>query len=209
MRHFPNGPVTSGQSDNPIVKVYIMGETLIWSAWNFIMPIFGIYVTTAQHGTVDNAATAYSIYLIVRVIFELASGRYLVRKKLAYKFLMTVFGIAVISVSYIGLAFSQLIPQLYLFFGMIGMGIGIASPAKNSLFSAYLDREKESSQWGSLDASVFLSMALASVVGGFIARDYGFSVLFFVAAIVNAIGLLPYLLYVKRWKRNIEETLLS
>ena len=197
------------QIPSPIVNSYITSETFIWSAWNFIMPIFAIYVTSFKGGTVDVAAIAYSIHLVTRVIFELLSGKYLTRKSLAYKLLFTVFGVTVISISYVGLAYSQLIPQLYLFFAMIGMGIGIASPAKNSMFSSNLDPNKSTSQWGYLDASVFLSMALASVIGGFVARVYGFDALFIVASVVNMLGLIPYLLYVKRWRKSIEETLLS
>lgn len=192
-----------------LIRAYTISETLLWSAWNFITPIFGIYVIDVVGGTVDVAATAYSVYLISRVIFELVSGRYLVQKAVAYKFLLTVLGMGIISLSYIGLAYSQLVVQLYIFYGMIGLGIGLATPAKNSLFSSNLTPENDSTQWSTLDASVFLSMALAAVVGGFIARVYGFELLFLIAAGVNIIGVLPYLLYLKHWKKLKKQTVLS
>ncbi len=192
-----------------LVKAYTVAETLLWSAWNFITPIFGIYVTSLVGGTVDVAATAYSIYLVSRVIFELVSGRYLVKKAIAYKFLLTILGMAIISLSYVGLAYSQLIIQIYIFYGMIGLGIGLATPAKNALFSSHLTPDNDTSQWSNLDASVFLSMALAAVVGGFIARVYGFETLFLVAAVVNLVGIIPYLIYIKHWKKIKDETVLS
>lgn len=192
-----------------LIRAYTVSETLLWSAWNFITPIFGIYVIDVVGGTVDVAATAYSIYLISRVVFELVSGRYLVQKSVAYKFLLTILGMGIISLSYIGLAYSQLIEQLYIFYGMVGLGIGLATPAKNSLFSSNLTPENDSSQWSTLDASVFLSMALAAVVGGFIARVYSFELLFIVAAIVNVVGILPYLMYLRHWKKLKNETVLS
>lgn len=192
-----------------LVKAYTVAETLLWSAWNFITPIFGIYVTSLVGGTVDVAATAYSIYLVSRVIFELVSGRYLVKKVIAYKFLLTILGMAIISLSYVGLAYSQLIIQIYIFYGMIGLGIGLATPAKNALFSSHLTPDNDTSQWSNLDASVFLSMALAAVVGGFIARIYGFEALFLVAAGVNFLGIIPYLIYIKHWKKIKDETVLS
>lgn len=192
-----------------IVKAYIMSETLIWSAWNFIAPIVAIFITDIQGGTIDNAATAYSIYLVSRVFFELYSGRYLTRKSIAYKFLMTVLGITIISISYVGLAFPELLTQTYVFYAMLGLGIGIATPAKNSLFSSHLDTTTDAAQWGILDASVFLSMALAAVIGGFIARVYGFTTLLITAAVANTLGIIPYLLYIKKWRKSIEETILS
>lgn len=194
---------------SPMIRAYITAETLIWSAWNFIAPIFAIFVTEIEDGTVDGAALAFSIYLIVRVIFELFSGKYLARKSIAYKFLLTVFGVSIITVAYVGLAFSQLMIQIHVFYALIGMGIGLATPAKNSLFSSHLDHKKESLEWGILDASVFLSMAVASFLGGLIARLYGFETLFFVAAAINTLGLAPYLLYIKKFKRSIEETILD
>jgi hypothetical protein len=52
-------------------------------------------------------------------------------------------------------------------------------------------------------------MALAAVVGGFIARVYDFQMLFLVAAVVNMLGVLPYLIYIKHWRKIKDETVLS
>lgn len=194
---------------NSLIKAYTISETLIWSAWNFITPIFAIYVTLVVGGTVDVAATAYSVYLISRVIFGLVSGRYLTHKSVAYKFLLTILGMAIISLSYVGLAYSQLVIQLYIFYSMIGLGIGLATPAKNSLFSSHLTKDNDAAQWSTLDASVYLSMAFAAVVGGFIANNYGFEELFLVAAGLNLLGIVPYLIYINHWKKVKDESILS
>ena len=82
------------------------------------------------------------------------------------------------------------------------MGIGIASPAKNSLFSSHLDKDKEAMEWGIVYASVFMGMALSSVIGGFIANQYGFPLLFILAAIVNLLGVIPYFLYMHQEKQD-------
>src|SRR3989344_5423131 len=112
---------------NPVVKAFIISETLLWSAYNFIVPIFAIFV----------------------------------------------------------------------FYGMAGVGLGIGSPAKHALFSTHLDKDKEPTEWGVYDATHFFSMALAGVVGGFIASQYGFQILFFLASAVNLLGTIPYLLYIR------------
>ena len=59
-----------------------------------------------------------------------------------------------------------------------GAGLGIASPAKNSLFSIHLDKNKEAIEMGVTDAVVLVCMALAGALGGFIAITYGFKILF-------------------------------
>jgi MFS family permease len=113
------------------------------------------------------------------------------------KFLITIFGIIVISVSYSGFAFANTIATLFLFYGITGIGLGIASPAKNSLFSTHLDKNKEPTEWGIYDAVTFFSMALAGVLGGFIASAYGFPFLFILASIVNLVSVIPYILYIR------------
>jgi predicted MFS family arabinose efflux permease len=77
------------------------------------------------------------------------------------------------------------------------MGLGIASPIKNSLFATHLDKNKETTEWGIYDAVTFVGMASTAALGGFIASSYGFNFLFVIAAIVNFIGILPYLLYIR------------
>lgn len=203
------GKLPSQFEINTIIKAYITAEMLLWSAWNFITPIFAIFVIQIPGGTVDVAASSYSVYLLVRVIFELISGKYLIHKSIAYKFLITVLGLSIISLAYFGLAFSTLIWELYLFYGMVGLGIGLASPAKNTLFSSHLDKRKDAMQWGVMDAAVFLAMSLSAVVGGFIARVYGFQTLFIVAGILNIVSVLPYLVYIKKWRQTLATPALS
>ncbi|MBI1982054.1 MAG: MFS transporter [Candidatus Levybacteria bacterium] len=183
---------------NPVVKAFIVSETFLWSAWNFVTPIFAIFVVSnIEGGNVQIAASAFSVYLIARVFSELLSGRYLLGKIERGKFILTIGGMLFLSLSYVGFAFSNTIFYLFFFYAMAGVGLGIASPAKNSLFSTHLDKNKEPSEWGIYDAITFTGMALATALGGFIANQYGFSFLFLLASIVNLLGIFPYLLYIR------------
>lgn len=183
---------------NPIVRSFIISETFLWSAWNFVTPIFAIFVVSSiKGGDVQIAASAFSVYLIARVFSELLSGRYLFGKTEAKKFILTIVGMLFISLSYIGFAFSSTILFLFIFYAVAGIGLGIATPAKNSLFSTHLDRNKEPSEWGIYDAVTFIGMALATALGGFIAGQYGFQFLFFLASVINLFGIFPYLLYIR------------
>lgn len=183
-------------SINPIVKIYITSEAFLWSAWDFVMPIFGIFIVTNIPGaTIQSAATGYSIYLINRVISEIISGRLLRGSNDRKKFLMTIFGMICLSIAYIGFAFSKNIIAVFSFYALLGVGLGVASPAKNSLFSIHLDKNKEATEWSLADAVSFICMALATSLGGFVATQYGFSTLFLLASIINALGMIPYLVY--------------
>ena len=181
---------------NPIVKTFIVSEAFLWSAWDFVMPIFGIFIVTNIAGaTIQSAAAGYSIYLINRVIFEIISGRVLRGSSDRKKFIITILGMACLSIAYVGFSFSQNIIAVFSFYALLGVGLGVASPAKNSLFAIHLDKNKEATEWSLADAVSFICMALATALGGFIATQYGFSPLFLIAAIVNLLGMIPYILY--------------
>lgn len=186
---------------DPVVKAYIISESLLWSGWNFVTPIFAVFVTQEiEGGTVAIAASSISVYLISRVIFELISGKYAAKSRDRKKIYLTIAGIASISIAYIGFATVNSLAGLFIFNAIAGMGLGISSPAKNALFSIHLDKNKEAAEWGVSDASVFICMALATTLGGLIAITYGFSVLFLLAFVINLLSIIPYFLYLKRRK---------
>lgn len=183
---------------NPVVKAFIISESFLWSAYNFVVPIFAIFVVNnIQGGNVQIAASAFSVYLIVRVIVELVICRYLSGTSEKKRFQVTIIGMVFLSLSYLGFALSHTVAPLFIFYGITGLGLGIASPAKNSIFTTHLDKNKEPTEWGIYDAVTFLGMAVAAALGGFIANQYGFPPLFFLASIVNLIGIIPYLLYIR------------
>lgn len=183
---------------NPVVKAFIISEAFLWSAYNFVIPIFAVFVLNdIRGGNVQIAASAYSFFLIVRVVFELITCKYLGKSNEFNKFTTTIAGILLISLGYLGFSFSDGIISLFIFFGIVGMGLGIASPIKNSLFATHLDKNKETTEWGIYDAVTFIGMASTAALGGFIASQYGFNFLFVIAAIVNFIGIIPYLLYIR------------
>lgn len=186
---------------NKIIRAYIISESLVWSAWNFVTPILAIFVIDhIKGGTIQTAASAYSIYLISRVIFELICGRILAHTSDRKKYTVAIVGILCLSFAYITFSLATTISSLLIGYAIAGMGIGLSSPAKNALFSIHLDKHKEATDWSISDAIQFGCMALASMLGGFFATVYGFQVLFLFAAIISLLGATPFLLFI--YKKN-------
>jgi len=181
---------------NRIVESFIISETLLWSAWNFITPIFAIFVISQiKGGDIQIAASAFSAYLITRVIFEIIAGRFLIEKTDKSKLTVTILGMILMSIAYIGFSFTNTILSLFAFYVLIGIGLGVASPAKSSLFTEHIDKGKSSTEWSLYDAVVLIGVASATALGGFIAGSYGFRVLFILASVINFLGIVPYLFY--------------
>ncbi len=188
---------------NPIIKYFILSETFVWSAMNFIMPIFAVFAATrVVGGSVSVAATGFSVYLVARVIFELIIGELAVKYSDKKKIKLIVLGTSLITISYIGFAFTTTVFPIYFFYAIKGIGLGVSTPIKNAFFSTHLDKKRETSEWGIHDAAVFLGMAFSAAIGGLIADNYGFSVVFFLAAGVNALGILPYFIIKPKLFKN-------
>lgn len=190
---------------NSVVKAFIISEMFLWSSWNAFNPIFAIFAATKIPGSnTEIAAASFSTYLIVRVIFELISGRYLRKSTDIQKLIISILGIILISFGYIGFALTKTIYLLFVFYGVIGMGLGLATPAKNSLFSLHLDKGKEVVEWSLYDGVVFLGMAMSATIGGFIANTYGFTSLFCLIATTNLLSIIPYALLYSQKEKIVE-----
>lgn len=187
---------------NPVVKAYIIADTILWSAWNLFNPILAIFVVSqVRHGDIEAAASAYSTHLISRVIFELMCARYLINTNDRKKFQIAVIGMLLMSISYFVFAFSTSIFHIIIAYIISGMGIGIATPAKSALFATHLDKHREATEWGITDAVAFICIAVATTLGGIIAKTFGFSMLFLLAAVLNLIGTLPYVQFLPIGKK--------
>lgn len=181
---------------NPIVKAFIAAETLLWSSWNLVIPIFAIFAATQiEGGSIEVAASTYSTYLIVRVLAELGSGKILLNGTDHRLFIYTIAGALCISIGYFGFSITTTVWPLYFLYGVIGFGLGISTPAKNTLFSTHLDKKKESLEWGITDAITFSGMAITAAIGGVIAQNFGFEILFIFAGSLNLISVIPYFFY--------------
>ena len=181
---------------NSIVEAFIISETFLWSAWNFVTPIFAIFVISSiKGGNVQIAASAFSSCLIARLILEIISGKYLNHKSDKHKLFLSVLGMILMSIAYVGFAFSHSISLLFAFYILIGIGFGIASPAKYSLFTNHIDKDKATMEWSLYDAIILIGIASATALGGFIASLYGFTFLFILASVINLLGTIPYLFF--------------
>ncbi len=187
---------------NPVIKAYIIADTILWSSWNLFNPILAIFILSqVRGGSIETAASAYSTHLISRVIFELISARYLINTSEKKKFQIAIIGMLFLSIAYIGFALSTSVMDVILCYVISGFGIGIATPAKSALFATHLDKHREATEWGITDAVAFICIAAATTLGGIIAKVYGFPTLFLIASVLNVLGTLPYIQFLPLGRR--------
>jgi len=202
LKEYLLGRLPSHFQVNQVVRAYIISESFVWAAWNFVIPILAVFVVDhVKGGSVQTAASAYSIYLITRVVFELISGKVLIKTNDRKKYILAVIGIVILSFSYLFFSISHSVSTLLIGYMIAGVGLGLSSPAKNALFSIHIEKNKEATDWSISDAVTFGCMALAATLGGFFETLYGFSVLFIIASVINLFGAIPFILFIykKDW----------
>lgn len=198
MKNFFGGNKPSDYHMNEIVKAFIVAEGFLWSGFNFVYPLLSVFVVQdIVGGSIEIAATAVSVYMIARVIFELIIGKVLIDSNDTKKITLSIIGVTLVALGFLGFSIVNSVLMVYVLKAVIGMGLGIASPAKYSLFSQHLNKKRASNEWSIYDAVSFIGMALSAALGGFIAQKYGFSILFIISGVFILLGIVPYFLLFK------------
>ncbi len=191
---------SKSEAVNKLVRTFIISETLLWSGWNFIYPIIALFIVERIKGAgVETVATAFSVYLITRVVAELVSGRSVGKSALKAKVWTVIIGQIVLSFAYLGFIFASNVSTLFVVYALIGIGLGSSMPAKLGIFSTHLDKNKESKEWSYYNATSLLGMAVSGIIAGIIAQDFGFDVVFVVASFINLLGVIPYFFFFKKY----------
>lgn len=96
--------------------------------------------------------------------------------------------------------------QLSLLFVQIILGLATAflSPAYDALYSHYVEKKEEASNWGLWESMGYIVGAIAAVVGGYVASLFGFKTLFLIMFVISLFGVITSInLYHK--KRGIQK----
>lgn len=177
---------------NWVIKILILSDFLIWSAQQFFVPIFAIFLTEHIHGaTVEVVGISTAIYLIVRSIFEIPVGMWLDRTKTEVDDLYAAFfGTVLTALVFFSYNFISDVWQLYMAQAFWGIGSAIAFPGWYSIFTRHIDKNKKALEWSLYDVVLGVGMAAAAAVGGFLVTQYGFQTLFILAGVSTLLGAL-------------------
>ncbi len=86
---------------------------------------------------------------------------------------------------------------------ILGTATALSSPAFDSLYSKNLQKGKYASQWGAWEAMYAITAGIAAIVGGLIAQEFGFRILFIIMSIIALFSLVATLFL----RKNIKDML--
>jgi len=170
------------------LKFLILSDVLILSSFGLIAPIFAIFISNnLEGGNLLTAATATTIFLVVKSVIQLPLSRSFIDKE-KHKTRSLLFGtLLIVMVPFIYLA-AKNVYVIFIAQAIYGIGTAFAYPSWFSLFTSNLDKRHKGFEYAIWSTGVGIGTALASILGAGIASSKGFNVVFIFVGIIALIG---------------------
>ncbi len=154
-------------------------------ALGMLGPIYALFVQSIGGDLLD-ASLAYFIFMftsgIVIYIVGLWEDKYDHKEKfIVAGYLLSTLGVAM----YLFVDSTKL---LFLTQLVLGLSQALTYPAYSALYTHYLDRNKEASEWGMWNSMWYIVTGISAIIGGLIAKSFGFQKLFIVMLILSLIS---------------------
>ncbi len=180
------------KSINKVIKVLIFYDLILLFGWGLVMPILAIFIVeNIKGGDAQVAGIAVGMYWILKSLLQIPIGQYLDRnhgEKDDLYFLIG--GTFLASATPFGLIFASLPWHIYLLTTIHALGMAAAIPAWGGIFTRHIDKGKEAQSWALDSSALGIGAGVAGVIGGIIAKSFGFTPLFIAVGISGVISAL-------------------
>lgn len=185
---------------NKIIKVLILSDFIITSAFGFVAPIFALFITgKIQGGTIETVGFAAAFYWVAAVLTRLPIARFVDRTKSEKDdFYFMIFGSIIISVVPFLYILSAKIWHIYLIEALYGLGYSLRLPGWFGMFTRHIDKGHEGYEWSADSVIAGVGAAITAALGGILAVRLGFEALFILIGAISIIGsaVLIFLYYI-------------
>jgi DHA1 family quinolone resistance protein-like MFS transporter len=191
---------------NRTMKLLLLSDIFVLTGFGLIQPILAIYINGGgvTGGTMLSAGLASALFLFTKSMVQLPFGHYVDKHSSKTKWLilgtLLMAGVPLIYIT------ANSIYQIYLAEIIYGLGSGLAYPTWLGLWSANLDKGRESFQWSVYSTSTGLGTAATGATGAAVASMVGFYATFIMAGLLCLLGCLA-LIYMGRRSTEKEENL--
>ncbi len=190
---------------NRTMKLLMLSDIFVLTGFGLIQPILALYINDGgvTGGTMLTAGLASALFLFTKSLVQVPFGKYIDSRsgKTRWLILGTLL-MASVPVIYVT---AHSIYQVYLAEMIYGLGSGLAYPTWLGLWSANLDRGRESFQWSVYSTSTGLGTAATGAAGAAVASLVGFYATFLLAGVLCLLGCLALLVMERRCARKAED----
>lgn len=190
---------------NRTMKLLLLSDIFVLTGFGLIQPILAIYINNGgvTGGTMLTAGIASALFMLTKSLVQLPFGHYVDCRARKTRWLIAgTMLMACVPVIYVT---AHSIFQVYLAEMVYGLGSGLAYPTWLGLWSANLDRGKESFQWSVYSTSTGLGTAATGAAGAAVASVAGFYATFLMAGLLCMLGCLALLIMERKGARAAED----
>ncbi len=189
---------------NRTMKLLLLSDIFVLTGFGLIQPILAIYINDGgvTGGTMLTAGMASALFLFTKSMVQLPFGHYVDKQSSKSKWLILgTLLMAAVPIIYVS---ASSIYHIYLAEMIYGLGSGLAYPTWLGLWSANLDKGRESFQWSVYSTSTGLGTAATGAGGAALASQAGFFATFIVAGLLCLLGCLALIAMERRSGRVAE-----
>jgi MFS family permease len=168
------------------LKILLWSNALFALAAGMFGPIYAVFVEQIG-GDLLTAGGAYAAYSIVAGILIFFISRW--EDHVRHQEKLVVAGFALSCLGFLGYLLIQTSIDLFIVQIILGLGQAINIPAYDGLYSKHLDKGKFASEWGLWESSNYIVVAVAALIGGYLANIFGFRFIFLIMFVISLIGL--------------------
>lgn len=190
---------------NRTMKLLLLSDIFVLTGFGLIQPILAIYINDGgvTGGTMLTAGIASALFLFTKSMVQLPFGHYVDKQSSKSKWLILgTLLMAAVPIIYVS---ANSIYHIYLAEMIYGLGSGLAYPTWLGLWSANLDKGRESFQWSVYSTSTGLGTAATGAGGAALASLAGFYATFIMAGLLCLLGCVALILMERRSARAAED----
>jgi MFS family permease len=180
-----------------VLKYLVFVDAFVIFGAALFIPIYALFVEELG-GTALAAGGAWAAFTFTMGIFMFFVSRWEDTVKHQEKILIGSYGL--MAVAAFCLIFVQQIWQLFLVQGLLGIAEAFNRPVFEGIYTKHLDKGKYTSQWGVWSGIGAMLSGVAAIVGGLVAKFYGFRPLFIIMFVVALTGSLLSFKFLKKKK---------
>lgn len=179
-------PLHRFKYSNKAIKVLTLSDTIFFSGMALAEVVFSVFIVTRiPESSVVNLGVGNAIFMVGILLAEpLFSKFYDSSKDIRTAFYGFVVGNLLKSTFRLLFIFINSVSMFYVVYFILGIVHSIEYPSFAKLFSRYLDRGYESSEWGYKDVFMSLGKIITLFLSGYIVVIFGYNTLFVLSAAV-------------------------
>lgn len=167
-----------------LAKLLLFSSSCIGFAGEMFSPFYAVFAEEIG-GDLLTAGVAYAFFWITGGVFLYIMSRVERKDKHLSKYIF--WGYLIQSIGFLAMVFVKEPLHLFMVEMLFGIGAAITAPAHDGLFSE-LFKEDFVGGWGTWETVTYITMGIASAIGGYLSQYFGFRSLLLIIFVISLVG---------------------